>query len=101
MSTRAFDRIKAGLRDAIAHAAGEASRARARRVRRPEIDVVAVRAKLRLTQAEFAQHCGVSLATLRNWEQRRRRPTGPSRALLLLVDADPRGALRVMQRSAA
>lgn len=101
MSTRAFDRIKAGLQDALAHAGGESSRARLRRPRRAEIDVAAVRTKLGLTQPAFAQLCGVSVATLRNWEQGRRRPTGPSRALLFLVDAEPRAALRAMQRHAA
>jgi putative transcriptional regulator len=101
MSTRAFDRIKAGLDDAIAHAAGDSSRARLRAGPPQEIDVVAVRAKLGLTQAEFARLCGVSVATLRNWEQGRRRPAGPSRALLFLVDAEPRAALRAIQRHAA
>ncbi len=63
--------------------------------------MTAIRAKLGLTQEQFAQLCGVSVATLRNWEQRRRRPTGPSRALLNLVDLEPQAALRAIHRRVA
>jgi DNA-binding transcriptional regulator YiaG len=48
-----------------------------------------IRSRLGLTQAEFAELIGVSRRTLENWEQGRREPTGPTRAFLLLVDADP------------
>jgi putative transcriptional regulator len=41
------------------------------------------------TQAAFAQAIGVSVKTLRNWEQRRREPTGPARVLLTLLQRDP------------
>ena len=41
------------------------------------------------TQRSFAQAIGVSVKTLRNWEQRRRRPTGPALVLLALVQRDP------------
>ena len=98
MTKTAFDRIRAGLEDAIAHAGGKSSRAR---VRVPDLDVAAIRAKLGLTQEQFAHLCGVSVATLRNWEQGRRRPRGPSLALLTMVDLEPKAALRVVRRRAA
>lgn len=101
MTKGAFERIRAGLEDAIEHARGAAKRARVH-VRHGEIpDVGTIRRKLRLTQEQFAALCGVSVATIRNWEQGRRRPTGPSRALLLLVDHEPEAALRSIRRRAA
>ena len=101
MSKLAFERIQAGLRDAIAHAQGAKGRARTTMVRRREVDVAALRARLGLTQRELAQLCGVSTATLRNWEQGRRRPRGPSRALLHIVEREPEAALRAMSTFAA
>jgi DNA-binding transcriptional regulator YiaG len=41
------------------------------------------------TQGSFAQAIGVSLKTVQNWEQRRRKPTGPARALLVVIAHDP------------
>jgi MoxR-like ATPase len=54
-------------------------------------EVRAIRQRLGKTQAEFAVMIGVSLATLRNWEQGRRVPDGPARALLRVAAANPRG----------
>lgn len=54
-----------------------------------EIDAAAIRAKAGLSQAAFAREIGVSLATLRNWEQGRRVPVGPARVLLTLLGKDP------------
>lgn len=54
------------------------------------LDVAAVRNKTGLSQAAFARRIGVSVGTLRNWEQRRRRPQGPARILLALLDRNPR-----------
>lgn len=52
-------------------------------------DVRAIRNRLDVTQTEFALMIGVSVATLRNWEQGRRVPDGPARALLRVAAADP------------
>jgi putative transcriptional regulator len=67
-------------------------------------DVKAVRAKLKATQAEFALLIGVSVATLRNWEQGRRSPDGPALALLRVAAQNPRAvvtALHGISRGAA
>lgn len=52
-------------------------------------DVKAVRAKLGQSQVEFAVMIGVSVGTLRNWEQGRRRPEGPALALLKVATINP------------
>jgi putative transcriptional regulator len=53
------------------------------------VDVKAVRRRLGKSQSEFAQMIGVSVSTLQNWEQGRRRPEGPARALLRVAAANP------------
>lgn len=59
-------------------------------------DVKAVRAKLKTTQAEFALLIGVSVATLRNWEQGRRSPDGPALALLRVAARNPRAVVAAL-----
>ena len=61
-----------------------------------EPQVKAIRAKTGLTQTRFADVLGVSRRTLENWEQGRRHPTGPARALLKILDADPKHALEAL-----
>jgi putative transcriptional regulator len=53
-------------------------------------DVVALRRFVGLTQAQFAGAMGISVHTLRNWEQGRRRPDGPAIALLRIAARHPR-----------
>ena len=57
------------------------------------VHVQAIRRRLGMTQPEFAQLIGVSVATLRNWEQGRRQPHGPARALLKVVAKNPAAVL--------
>jgi putative transcriptional regulator len=52
-------------------------------------DVRAIREKLHKSQSQFAQMIGVSISTLQNWEQGRRQPHGPARALLLVASKAP------------
>ena len=56
-------------------------------------DVRAVRAKLGASQSEFALLIGVSVATLRNWEQGRRTPDGPALALLRVAARNPKAVI--------
>lgn len=63
-------------------------------------DVVALRRFVGLTQARFAEALGISVHTLRNWEQGRRRPEGPALALLRIAARHP-GIIRENLRSAA
>src|SRR5215218_6911959 len=62
-------------------------------------DVPSIRKELGLSQPEFAGFMGVSLGTLRNWEQARREPQGPARALLLVASKQP-AAVRAAFESA-
>src|SRR5438105_15624625 len=55
----------------------------------PPQDIRAIRIGLEKSQAEFARMIGVSVSTLRNWEQGRRQPEGPARALLLYTAGNP------------
>ena len=53
-------------------------------------DVAALRRFVGLTQVRFAQAMGISVHTLRNWEQGRRLPEGPAIALLRIAARHPR-----------
>jgi putative transcriptional regulator len=53
-------------------------------------DIAALRRFVRLTQEQFAQALGISIHTLRNWEQGRRTPEGPALALLRIAAKHPR-----------
>jgi putative transcriptional regulator len=53
------------------------------------VDAKAIRLQLGKSQSEFARMIGVSISTLQNWEQGRRRPEGPARALLKVAAANP------------
>ena len=59
-------------------------------------DVKAVRAKLDKSQTEFALMIGVSVATLRNWEQGRRVPDGPALALLRVAAQNPKAVVAAL-----
>lgn len=52
-------------------------------------EVKSLRESLNKSQSEFAKLLGVSVSTLRNWEQGRRKPMGPAQALLKLVKLQP------------
>jgi putative transcriptional regulator len=68
---------------------------RGRKVR--PVDVTSIRAVTGLSQSAFSKACGISVHTLRNWEQGRRAPRGPARALLLAIARDPVGVIRALQ----
>lgn len=94
MSKKAFDKIAAGLTDAIAIARGEAKPARL--YVPAEIDVRSLRKKLGLSQEDFAAHFGFTLNQIRNWEQERSRPIGGERAYLMMIEANPSGVLDIL-----
>ena len=59
-------------------------------------DIKDIRLKLKKSQAEFALMIGVSLATLQNWEQGRRFPEGPARALLKIAAEKPEAVIEAL-----
>jgi len=58
-----------------------------------------IRERTSLSQSEFAHLIGVSVKTLQNWEQDRRRPTGPAAALLSIIKYDPALAVKAIHRA--
>jgi putative transcriptional regulator len=62
----------------------------------PAAFVRQVRARYGLTQAAFAEKIEVPIETLRNWEQGKRSPRGPARALLKLIDRAPDAAFAAL-----
>lgn len=87
MSKRAFEKIAAGLEDAIAYAGGDTSRGRV-----ATVNVKAIRRATNMTQAEFAYTYRLPIGTLRDWEQNRRIPDAPARALLTIIEREPETA---------
>lgn len=55
-----------------------------------------IRKKTGLTQKKFCNFIDVNLGTLRNWEQGRRAPTGPAKALLRAINNDPKHVLAAL-----
>ncbi len=89
MKAKPFDRIMAGLQEALAHAGG--GDVSGIRIHVPVmVDVAAIRRRTGLSQTAFAGRIGVAVSTLRNWEQGRRTPDGPARVLLAMLDRNPR-----------
>jgi putative transcriptional regulator len=97
MSKKAFDKIAAGLNDAVAIARGEAD-PKTYRVHVPaEVDVRKIRTRLKLSQAEFSARFGLPVATVRDWEQNRRQPEGPARVLLQVINKEPQAVTRALR----
>jgi putative transcriptional regulator len=63
------------------------------------IDVKAIRSRLHLAQPEFAARFGLSLGTVRDWEQGRTVPDRPAQVLLRVIEADPGLVQRVVETS--
>lgn len=93
MST-AFESIKQGLSEAVAHARGERV---AVRVYEPRpVDVAALRRRMDMTQEQFAARFGFSVATLRHWERGDRKPAGAALVLLNVIERDSQAVLRAL-----
>jgi len=59
-------------------------------------DVAAIRERLGLTQEQFARTFGIPVGTLRDWEQRRKEPDSPARALLRVIEREPEAVRRAL-----
>ena len=82
-----FDQLSESLRQAGKIRRGELRPGRV--IEYQPTDIKAIRLKLGKSQSEFALMIGISVATLQNWEQGRRTPGGPARALLKVAEHDP------------
>jgi putative transcriptional regulator len=88
MRKKDFDALVTGIRQAGKIRRGEMKPGRVTEF--APADVKAIREQLGKSQAKFAAMLGVSVATLQNWEQGRRRPEGPARALLKIAAENPK-----------
>jgi len=61
------------------------------------VDIKRIRNRLHVSQSQFSLMIGVSKSTLQNWEQGRRQPEGPAKALLRVVDKQPQAVLEALQ----
>ena len=87
MDKQLFEELVESVRQGGAILKGKLRPKRAFRLKEP--DVTKIRKKLRLSQERFASLIGISVATLRNWEQGRRKPEGPARVLLGVAAKPP------------
>ena len=87
MQSELFDELVASVREGGAILRGQKTPARAFGADGP--DVKQIRAQYGLSQGEFAAMLGISVGTLRNWEQGRRAPEGPARVLLQVAAKHP------------
>lgn len=94
MKQKDFDRLVASVKQAGAIRRGRLKPGRVTEFRAE--DVRAIRSKLAKSQEEFALMIGVSVATLQNWEQGRRRPEGPARALLRVAAKNPQAIVEAL-----
>ena len=97
MKKQMFEELLGSVREVGAILRGEKKAARRMVLRASSIR--SIRERTSLSQSEFARFIGVSVKTLQNWEQDRRRPTGPAAALLNIIDHEPRLAIRAIHRS--
>jgi putative transcriptional regulator len=88
MKRELFEELVGSIKEAGRIHRGEAKPSRTF-VFKPE-DIREIREKLHKSQSEFAQMIGVSVGTLQNWEQGRRQPEGPARALLVVTSRAPK-----------
>ncbi len=98
MKERDFKELMASVRQAGRIRRGELAPSRSFEF--APADVRKIRTSLGLSQSEFALLIGVSVATLQNWEQGRRRPEGPARALLRIAATHPDAVLDALTRKA-
>ncbi len=97
MKEEMFKELLESVRQAGAIMRGEMEPSRFFVIEAP--DVKAIRAKLGVSQDEFASLLGISVRTPENWEQKRRIPKGPARVLLEVAAAHPDAVWDVVRRA--
>jgi putative transcriptional regulator len=89
-----FEKLVASIKEAGEIKAGRKAPSRVYEIKPPEIKLV--RENLNVSQKEFALMIGVSVRTLQNWEQGRRQPEGPAKALLRIASKNPSAVLEAL-----
>ena len=98
MDAKLFGRLVESMTEMDEIARGE--RAPSREFHIDSAEVRAIRLATKLSQAKFAKIIQVDVGTLQNWEQGRRNPTGPARALLRAIKKDPKHVLGALSETA-
>ena len=96
MKKELFEELLGSVRQGGAILRGEREPSRVFEFAEP--DVRAVREHYGLSQEKFASLMGISVGTLRNWEQGRRRPKGPARVLLRVAAKYPEAVFDVVSK---
>ena len=92
--SKAFDSIKQGLEEAVEFSKGKKTMAVVHKF--GPVDVKNIRAKIGMSQNEFASAFGISVSTLRHWERGDRTPQGPALVLLNVVAKEPKVVLKAL-----
>ncbi len=88
MKRELFDELLQSVKEATSIERGTAKPSRTLEIKTAN-DVASTRARLGISQTKFAQLLGISENTLQNWEQGRRKPTGPAKVLLKVAARHP------------
>jgi putative transcriptional regulator len=96
MKKQMFEELIGSIREGGAILRGQ--KAPSRRISIGASHVQEIRERTSLSQSEFARLIGVSVKTLQNWEQDRRRPAGPAAALLSIIAHDPQLAIKAIHQ---
>jgi len=91
-----FNSIEQGLEEAVEFSKGQASKAVVHKF--SPIDVKNIRAKMDMSQTEFASAFGISVSTLRHWERGDRVPHGPALVLLNVLKKEPQVVLNALSQ---
>jgi putative transcriptional regulator len=94
MNEKDFNNLVGSIKEAGKIKRGELSPGR--RFEFTPLDIKTIRGKLHKSQSEFALMIGVSVSTLQNWEQGRRKPDGPAKALLKVASRNPEAVMEAL-----
>jgi len=94
MKDKDFSKLVASIKEAGQIKYGHKKPSRVFEITPPSIK--AIRKRLNLSQSDFALMIGVSVSTLQNWEQGRREPDGPAKALLRVASNNPKAVMEAL-----
>jgi putative transcriptional regulator len=97
MKNELFEELLTSVREGGRILRGQRKPSRSVEIKEP--NVVAIRERYGLSQDQFASLLGISVRTLQNWEQGRRRPRGPARVLLRVAAKHPDAILDTVRKA--